>query len=260
MELGLRGRKALVTGASKGIGRACAEALAEEGCDVVLVARTAADLETARAAIVAKHNIAVRCYPLDLSDSRNVDKLAAECPDTDILINNAGAIPGGDIAQIDEARWRAAWDLKVFGYINMTRRFYALMAARKQGVIINIVGAAGENPDFDYIAGSSGNASLMALTRAMGGAAPRDGLRVLGINPGPVLTDRLLTLMRTRAQSRFGDAERWTEFMKPLAFGRAAKPEEIAWMAAFLASDRSGYTTGSIVTIDGGGSSRRSAL
>jgi 3-oxoacyl-[acyl-carrier protein] reductase len=260
MELGLRGRKALVTGASKGIGRACAEVLAEEGCDVVLVPRTAADLEAARAAIVAKHNVAVRFYPLDLSDSRNVDKLAAECADTELLVNNAGAIPGGDIAQIDEARWRTAWDLKVFGYVNMTRRFYALMAERKKGVIINILGAAGENPDFDYIAGSSGNASLMAFTRAMGGTAPRDGLRVIGINPGPVMTDRLVTLMRTRARTQFGDAERWTEYMKPLAFGRAAKPEEIAWMTAILASDKSAYTTGSIITIDGGGSSRRSAL
>ena len=260
MDLGLRGRKALVTGASKGIGRACAEVLAEEGCDIVLVARTAADLEAVRSAILAKHNVAVRFYPFDLSDSRSVDRLAAECPETDLLVNNAGAIPGGDIAQIDEARWRAAWDLKVFGYINMTRRFYALMAARQKGVIVNIVGAAGENPDFDYVAGSSGNASLMAFTRAMGGTAPRDGLRVMGINPGPVMTERLVNLMRTRAQSRFGDAERWTEFMKPLAFERAAKPEEIAWMAAFLASERSGYTTGSIVTIDGGGSSRRSAL
>jgi len=259
MELGLRGKKALVTGASKGIGRACAEVLAEEGCDVVLVSRTAADLEAARAAIVAKHNVAVRFYPLDLSDSRNVDKLAAECAETE-LVNNAGAIPGGDIAQIDEARWRTARDLKVFGYINMTRCFYALMAQRKKGVIINILGAAGENPDFDYIAGSSGNASLMAFTRAMGGAAPRDGLRVVGINPGPVMTERLVSLMRTRAQTHFGDAERWTEFMKPLAFGRAANPEEIAWMAAFLASDLSAYTTGSIITIDRGGSSRRSAL
>src|SRR5580658_4226554 len=127
MELGLRGRKALVTGASKGIGRACAEALAEEGCDVVLVSRTAADLETARAAIVAKHNVAVRVFPLDLSDSGNVVNLAAECADTEILVNNAGAIPGGNLDAIDEARWREAWDLKVFGYINMTRRFYALM-------------------------------------------------------------------------------------------------------------------------------------
>jgi len=260
MELGLRGRKALVTGASKGIGRACAEVLAEEGCDVVLVSRTAADLEAAKAKITAQHNVAVRCFPLDLSDSKSVDTLAAECPETDLLINNAGAIPRGNIADIDDARWRDAWDLKVFGYVNMTRRFYALMAARKTGVIINIIGAAGESVQSDYIAGSSGNASLMAFTRAMGGTAPRDGLRVIGINPGPVMTERLVTLMRTRAQTQFGDAERWTEYMKPLAFGRAAKPEEIAWMAAFLASDLSAYTTGSIITIDGGGSSRRSAL
>src|SRR5213592_1518251 len=112
MDQGLRGRKALVTGASKGIGQACAEALAEEGCDVVLVSRTAADLDKVRV------------------------KLAAECADIDLLINNAGAIPGGNIAEIDEKRWREAWDLKVFGYINMTRRFYALMAERKQGVIV----------------------------------------------------------------------------------------------------------------------------
>jgi hypothetical protein len=257
MDLGLRGRKALVTGASKGIGRACAEALAEEGCDVALVARTAADLDAARAAIAAKHNVGVRVFPLDLSDGRNVDRLAADCADTEILVNNAGAIPGGDIDTVDEARWREAWDLKVFGYINMTRRFYALMRERQRGIIVNILGAAGENPDFDYIAGSSGNASLMAFTRAMGGASPRDGIRVVGINPGPVLTDRLVTLTRHRAQLRLGDAERWPELMKGHAFGRAAKPEEIAWMAAFLASDKSAYTTGSIVTIDGGGSSRR---
>ncbi|HXC92310.1 MAG TPA: short-chain dehydrogenase/reductase [Stellaceae bacterium] len=260
MELGLRGKKALVTGASKGIGRACAEALAEEGCDIVLVSRTAADLDAAEAAIAGRYNVAVRVFALDLSDSRNVDRLAAECPDTEILVNNAGAIPGGNIDTVDEARWREAWDLKVFGYVNMTRRFYALMRERRQGVIVNILGAAGENPDFDYIAGSSGNASLMAFTRAMGGSSPRDGLRVVGINPGPVLTERLVTLTRQRAQARLGDAERWPELMRGHAFGRAAKPEEIAWMAAFLASEKSAYTTGSIITIDGGGSSRRSAL
>jgi NAD(P)-dependent dehydrogenase (short-subunit alcohol dehydrogenase family) len=260
MDLGLRGRKALVTGASKGIGRACAEILAEEGCDVVLVSRTEADLAAACDKIKGQYNVSVRYVALDLSDSRNVDKLAAECADTDLLVNNAGAIPGGSIAEIDEARWRQAWDLKVFGYINMTRRFYALMAARKNGVIVNVLGAAGENPDFDYVAGSSGNASLMAFTRAIGGTAPRDGLRVMGVNPGPVLTERLETLMRHGAQTRFGDPEKWTEQLKPMAFGRAAKPEEIAYMVAFLASDRSAYTTGSIVTIDGGAGSRRSAL
>src|SRR5271156_4040125 len=260
MELGLRGKKALVTGASKGIGRACAEVLAEEGCDVVLVSRTATDLEAARAGIVAKPNVAVRFYPLDLSDSRNVDRLADECADTEILINNAGAIPGGNIDAIDEARWRTAWDLKVFGYINMTRRFYGLMRERKKGVIINILGAAGENPDFDYVAGSSGNASLMAFPRAMGGTAPRDGLRVVGITPGPVMTDRLVTLMRTRAQTQFGDAERWTEYMKPLAFGRAANPEADGWLAAFPAPAKPPSTRVSKLPIGGGASRRRSAL
>jgi 3-oxoacyl-[acyl-carrier protein] reductase len=259
MELGLRGRKALVTGASRGIGRACAEVLAEEGCDVVLVSRTAADLDAAKAKITAQHNIAVRCFPLDLSDNKSVDILAAECP-ADLLINNAGAIPRGNIVEIDEARWRAAWDLKVFGYVNITRRFYALMAARKKGVIINIIGAAGESVQSDYIAGSSGNASLMAFTRAMGGTAPRDGLRVVGINPGPVETDRMTTRLRREAQAQFGDAERWHELTKGMAFGRAATPQEIALMAAFLASDKSAYTTGTIVTVDGGGTSRRGAF
>jgi NAD(P)-dependent dehydrogenase (short-subunit alcohol dehydrogenase family) len=260
MDLGLRGRKALVTGASKGIGRACAEALAREGCDVALVARTAADLDAAGAKIKSEHNVAVRTFALDLSQSRNVDELASQCRESDILLNNAGAIPGGNLDAIDEARWREAWDLKVFGTINMTRRFYALMREKGRGVIVNIIGAAGENPDADYIAGSAGNASLMAFTRALGGAAPKDGLRVVGINPGPVLTDRLQSLLRQRAQSRFGDPEKWTELLKPLAFGRAATPEEIASMAAFLASDLSAYTSGTIVTIDGGASSRRSAF
>ena len=112
----------------------------------------------------------------------------------------------------------------------------------------------------DYIAGSSGDASLMAFTRAMGAAAPRDGLRVVGINPGPVETDRMTTRLRREAQAQFGDAERWRELTKGTPFLRAATPQEIAWMAAFLASDKSAYTTGTIVTVDGGGTSRRGAF
>ena len=261
MELGLRGKKALITGASKGIGRACAEALAEEGCDVALVSRTAADLEKVRSEITATRNVGVRVFALDLSNGKNVDKLAAECTDIDILVNNAGAIPGGNLDAVTEDRWRTSWDLKVFGYINMTRQFYAQMRERGQGVIVNVLGSAGENPDVNYIAGSSGNASLMAFTRAMGGAAPRDNLRVVGINPGPVLTERLVTLTKTRARDVLGDENRWEELMKGHAFGRVAKPEEIAWMVAFVASGQvSGYTTGSIITIDGGATSRRSAI
>jgi 3-oxoacyl-[acyl-carrier protein] reductase len=260
MDLGLRGKKALITGASRGIGRACAEVLASEGCDVVIVSRTQADLDAAKDKILSQSNVSVRTFAVDLSDSKNADKLAAECPDIDILINNAGAIPRGTVVEIDEARWREAWDLKVFGYINMCRRFYALMAVRRSGVIINIIGAAGETVQSSYACGSAGNASLMGFTRALGGTAPHDGMRVVGLNPGPVETDRMVTRLRREANAKFGDPERWRELTSHMAFGRAATGAEIANMAAFLASNHSGYTTGTIVTVDGGGTSRASAL
>ena len=153
---------------------------------------------------------------------------------------------------------RTAWDLKAFGYVNMTRRFCALMAARKKGS--SSTSSALSAKAYSRTTGSSGNASLMAFTRAMGGTAPRDGLRVVGINPGPVETDRMTTRLRREAQAQFGDGERWREPTKGMTFGRAATPQEIAWMAAFLASDKSVYTTDKIITVDGGGTSRRSAL
>ena len=256
MDLNLRGRTALITGASKGIGIASAECLAAEGVNVILVSRTQADLDAARSRIAGRHNVNVQVHAYDLSDSRNVDRLAAAHPDIDILVNNAGAIPGGDLQAIDEQRWREAWDLKVFGYINMCRRFYAEMKTRKRGVIINILGMAGEKMDRGYIAGSTGNAALMAFTRALGGSAGDDGLRVVGINPGAIATDRLVTLMKGRAKERFGDENRWEELTRPLPMGRAGKPEEIGVMVALLASDLSAYTTGTIITIDGGAANR----
>ena len=256
MDLNLRGRTALITGASKGIGLASATCLAAEGVNVILVSRTQADLETAREKIAARHNVAVQVHAYDLSDSRNIDRLVEQHPDIDILVNNAGAIPAGDLQAITEDRWRAAWDLKVFGYVNMCRRFYAEMKTRGRGVIINVLGVAGEKMDRTYIAGSTGNAALMAFTKALGGSAGDDRLRVVGINPGAIATDRLVTIMKTRAQDRLGDANRWEELMKPLPMGRAGTPDEIGVMVAFLASDLSAYTTGTIITIDGGAANR----
>lgn len=260
MELGLRGRKALITGASKGIGLACSAALAEEGCDVILVSRNADDLAKAAAQIRAKSNVNVTYHAADLSQSSAISDLASAYPDIDILVNNAGAIPGGSIDAVDEARWRHAWDLKVFGYINMSREYLALMRSRRSGVIINILGLAGEKPDAAYIAGSAGNASLMAFTRALGGASASDNIRVVGINPGPVLTERLESLLRNKARVSHGDETRWQEFLAPLPFGRAAHVDEVAAMAAFLASDRASYITGTIVTIDGGAANRGSVF
>jgi 3-oxoacyl-[acyl-carrier protein] reductase len=130
------------------------------------------------------------------------------------------------------------------------------MKSRGRGVIINILGMAGEKMDRGYIAGSTGNAALMAFTRALGGSAGDDRLRVVGINPGAIATDRLVTLMKTRAQTELGDENRWEEFTKPLPMGRAGTPQEIGVMVAFLASDVSAYTTGTIITIDGGAANR----
>ena len=130
MDLNLRGRTALITGASKGIGRAIAAVLAQEGCNLILVSRTAADLEATRNEIAASHNVVVVTHALDLSASTAINELATAHPDIDILVNNAGAIPGGRLSEIDDMRWRQSWDLKVFGYINMTRAFYETMKAR----------------------------------------------------------------------------------------------------------------------------------
>jgi NAD(P)-dependent dehydrogenase (short-subunit alcohol dehydrogenase family) len=126
------------------------------------------------------------------------------------------------------------------------------MVAKGGGVIINIIGAAGERPDFNYIAGSAGNAALMAFTRALGSKSLKDQVRVVGINPGPVDTDRIRQLARTWAKARLGDESRFSEILAEFPGGRAATPREIGDLAAFLASPRSGYTTGTIVTVDGG--------
>ena len=256
MDLKLGGKTVLITGGSKGIGRAAADTFAAEGCHLVLVARNAADLDAARAAILRQANVSVEVVAADLALGGNVTSLAARFPEIDVLVNNAGAIPGGNLLEIDEAKWRAAWDLKVFGYINMCRAFYARMKARGGGVIVNVVGAAAQTRDPEYICGVAGNSALTAFSQSLGSVSARDGIRVVAINPGPVATDRLVTLLRKRAADRTGDPDSWREFVKPMPFGRAAMPAEIAAAIVFLASEQSGYTSGSVVTIDGGISAR----
>jgi NAD(P)-dependent dehydrogenase (short-subunit alcohol dehydrogenase family) len=240
MDLNLKGKRVLVTGGSKGIGRACADAFAAEGASVRIASRN----PPAGTALVSK--------AIDLSQRGAAEALADWAGELDILVNNAGAIPGGDLLKVDEETWRRAWDLKVFGYINLTRRVYARMKEKRSGVIVNIIGSAGEKLDAAYIAGSTANAGLMAFTRALGGASHADGIRVVGINPGPTATDRLVTLYKQRAETLLGDAKRYEELFTNMSFGRPGKAEEIAAAVVFLASERSAYTSGCILTIDGG--------
>jgi len=252
MDLKLRGKRVLITGASKGIGAAAAEVFAEEGCDLHIAARNLDALNAVAERLRRAHAVRVTAHAVDLRAGPDLARHAAEASDVDILVNNAGDIPGGSLAMIDEATWRHAWDLKVFGYINLTRLVYARMKERGHGVIVNDIGAAGEWFDGNYIAGSAGNAALMAFTRALGGQSLKDNIRVVGINPGPVATDRFIALARRRALAKFGDENRIEDATASLPLGRAAKPREIADMMAFLASERSGYTSGVIMTIDGG--------
>jgi len=252
MDLHLSGKSVLVTGASKGIGAATAAAFAEEGCHVRLVARNTEALADLAGRLSRAHDIEATAHPTDLRRSADVERLAAEAPDVDILVNNAGDIPGGPLEAIDEATWRHAWDLKVFGYINLCRIYLARMKARGSGVIVNVIGSAGERFDAAYIAGAAGNAALMTFTRALGGRSLESGVRVVAINPGPVETDRIVTLMKTRAAAQFGDEARYPELMARYPLGRAAHPREIADLALFLASDRSAYTSGVVFTVDGG--------
>jgi hypothetical protein len=252
VDLHLRGKHVLITGASKGIGAAAAEAFAEEGCHLHLAARSADVLERLAQGLRKAHGVDVSVHASDLRQAKDIAKLADASSNIDILINNAGDIPGGSLDKIDEAAWRHAWELKVFGYINLTRLIYEKMKQRGHGVIINDIGAAGEKFDANYITGSAGNAALMAFTRALGGQSLKDNIRVVGINPGPVETERMITLQKTQAKTRFGDESRYKELLASFPLGRAAKPREIADMMAFLASERSGYTTGVIMTIDGG--------
>jgi 3-oxoacyl-[acyl-carrier protein] reductase len=258
MDLGLANKRALVTGASKGIGRAVAEALAQEGCHVDLAARDAGMLAEVARAIRTKHEVEVRTFAVDLARAEDQQALAQSCGDDDILVNNAGSNPPGEIDAIAQDVWRASWELKVFGYINMTREFYRRMKSRGSGVIVNVIGNSGERMNAGYILGSTGNIALMGMTRALGGRSPDFGVRVVGVNPGLTNTERAERMLKGWSTNAHGTPERWQEVMADmnLPFGRMGEAREVAAVVAFLASERASYVSGTIVTVDGGATNR----
>jgi NAD(P)-dependent dehydrogenase (short-subunit alcohol dehydrogenase family) len=256
MDLGLRGRRALVTGASQGIGLAVAEALAREGCNLHLVARNAGALQAAASAIAERHRVDVTIHPADLAQRGASAAVAAAYADADILINNAGNTPRGDILAVDEDMWRSGWELKVFGYINLTRAFYRHMQARGSGVIVNVIGIGADKYEYAYAAGGTGNAALAALTRIVGSASLEYGVRVVGVHPGWVETDKAKRTLRKRATDELGNAERWPELVKDWPRGRLIQPDEVADVVAFVASARASAMSGVIVTVDAGFTAR----
>lgn len=258
MDLHLRGKTALITGASKGIGHALARRLAAEGCALHLAARNRAALEKLACQVEADYGVSATIHAADLGTTEAMEALA-EAADADILVNNAGDIPAGAIDEVTDEALRKGFDLKVFGYITLSRAFLRKRKDRG-GVIINVIGNSGENWDASYFAGSTGNAALMSFTKAIGGRSMDDGFRVVGVNPGPVDTDRMLKIMKRKAIDMLGDESRWQELFDKYPAKRAATADEVADLCAFLASPLAGYISGTVVTIDGGIAARGSVI
>ena len=257
MDINLKGKSVLITGASKGIGFVIAEHLAAEGCDLHLAARGQDAMAKLADRLRREHGVKVTVHRRDLALKSEVEALGTACAEVDILVNNAGDIPPGTLAEIDGETWRRAWDVKVFGYIDLTRIIYPRMCARGSGVIINIVGAAARVPNHRYIAGCMANIALNMFTQCLGGESMRHGVRVVAINPGPTVPGRHLPHVMARAKRLLGDENRWPELHAKLPAGRAGKASEVAEAVVYLASDRAGFISGAALDIDGGHSVHR---
>ncbi len=250
MDLGLAGRRALITGASGGIGFECARSLAAEGCDVALVGRDVHRLKAAMKAIRAEFRVGVTSHATDLTDPRRIEALVGVVGDIDILVNSAGAVPPGDLDAVGDDAWREGWESKLHSAITLARLILPQMRARQAGVVINIAGVSAHRPTDDLVAAASGDAAIVAFSRSVGSTSLRDGVRVVAVNPGLIETGRMEEVLRFRASHRFGNADRWEELI-PYDPGPGL-PSDVADLVTFLASDRAGHISGTAVTVDGG--------
>jgi NAD(P)-dependent dehydrogenase (short-subunit alcohol dehydrogenase family) len=205
MDLGLRGKAAIVTGASRGIGRAIAATLAREGVDVLAVARSEALLEELAASAGRAGNARIVPCIADLREtegiSRTVTAAEREFGRLDILVNNAGTTKRGDFFALDEADWREGFALKFLGYVRLTRTAWPLLK-RARGTIVNIIGIGGRTPGAEFAIGGSVNTGLLAFTKTMAEIGIADGVRVNAINPGAIETDRLQARLERYAAAK----------------------------------------------------------
>jgi len=257
MELGLKGKTVLVTGGSKGIGRATARAMAAEGARVMICSRSAPALEEAADAIRRETRQAVEIVAADLSRLEGVERAAAAAVQRlgrlDVLVNNAGAIKAGDFLAIPDEEWMTGWSLKLLGYIRMARTVLPQMRKQGGGRIVNVVGMAARNPAATYMMGGAANAALINFTKALADLGAPSNILVTAVSPGPVKTDRWDTLERQQAAAAGKDLETFVkEQSRNFPLGRIALPEEVADLVCFLASDRASFLTGIAITVDGG--------
>jgi NAD(P)-dependent dehydrogenase (short-subunit alcohol dehydrogenase family) len=259
MDLQLAGRHVLVTGASRGIGFACALGFLREGARVSLVSRSADGLKLAAAQLLEAWPEAdgrIGFFAADLQDASvaqgALDAAEAAHGAVDILVNSAGAAKRTSPAELQPQAWHDAMQAKYFTYIHMMDPLVKRMGQRGRGVIINIVGAGGKVANPTHLAGGAANAALMLVSAGLAAAYAGQGVRINAINPGQVLTERLRA--RLDAEARLAASEGRPAPGNPgdkLPLGRVAEPEEIANVAVFLASPRASYVTGAIVAMDG---------
>ncbi|HYT47538.1 MAG TPA: SDR family oxidoreductase [Burkholderiales bacterium] len=254
MDLGLKGKNVLITGGSKGIGFACAQAFRSEGARVAIVSRSQANLDAAKKTL---HE----CYTIsaDLTNAAAaaamVERVEKEFGLLDILVSSAGAARRTNADELTPEAWRAAMDAKYFSYVNVIDAVVKRMAARGRGAIVNVIGQGGKVPSPVHIAGGAANAALMLATAGLANAYAARGVRVVGVNPGQTRTDRVAEgLVAEAKRAGISEEEALKRTVAKIPLGRMAEPGEIADVVVFAASDRGRFLTGANITMDGGSS------
>lgn len=255
MDLGLEGSVVLVTGGSKGIGLACAQAFAAEGARVAIVSRDAANLARGAAALKdAGHDVVT--VQADLREPAGAAQMAAQVAQAlgpiDVLVNSAGAAQRAPVAELTAAHWHAAMDAKYYTYIHAIDAVIGGMASRGRGTIVNVIGMGGKVATPTHLPGGAANAALMLATAGLANAYAGKGVRVNAVNPGLTVTERLREgfAAEARASGRAID-EILKQRTAAMPLGRIAEPHEIADVVVFLASKRASYVSGAVISMDG---------
>jgi 3-oxoacyl-[acyl-carrier protein] reductase len=257
MDLGLAGRVALVTGSSAGLGAAVASCLASEGASLLLCARRQAELERVRDAIAASGRAAPRVLAADLTVEADIEAAyRAACEafgHVDILINNTGGPPAGTFEELDAASWRRAAELLLLSAVEMTRRVVKGMRERRWGRIVTITSIAVKQPVENLMLSNSLRAAVTGFTRTLANELAPFGITVNNVLPGYTRTQRLDYLAaRTASRRGIAPSDVFGQWESEVPMGRLGRPEELAALVAFLASDRASYITGTSIPVDGG--------